>query len=204
VTQALNGASASDPIREREYKRARRQITDGIQGTAIGGALLTGAVVAYLLLPREGVYYAVSLGLALAGLIKLFRSVGHIVDAKIGARLIEKGGQATRSSGGLSPQPSVGAPTTRVSQRLPAEVSKEGVTPKELPQPDKAELPSSRQTGVRESPARQGPVPQQASPQSQPSPIGATRVGTSRVGRDQSSPLRKPEKEQDVLSRLRN
>lgn len=196
VTQALNGSPVtSDPIREREYKRARRQVSDGIQGAAIGAALLMGAAVAYLLLPKDGIFYAVSLGLALAGLIKLFRSIGHVVDAKVGPRLLEKSGQVTRATGNLAPQPApTGLGTTRVSQRLSVDVTKHGQTPKELPQPEKVETPAWSQSPGSESPGSQSPG----------TPIGTTRVGTSRVGREQSSPLRKSEKGQDVLSRLRN
>ena len=41
VTQALSGGViAADPMRDREYKRARKSISDGIQGVAVGAALL--------------------------------------------------------------------------------------------------------------------------------------------------------------------
>ena len=41
VTQALSGGvSVSDPLRDREFKRARKQVSDGIQGLAIGSAVI--------------------------------------------------------------------------------------------------------------------------------------------------------------------
>lgn len=192
VTKALSGSSAaSNPLREREYKRARRQVSDGIQGAAIGAALLVGAAVAYFLLPKDGLYFAVSLALALAGLIKLFRSVGHVIDAKVGPRLLESDTQQqVRGSGGLSSQAAPpAAVTTRVSQRLPLDATKPAVA-SPAATPLEASPPGGRLEG------RQPANPDSAA--------GTSRVGTSRVGREHSSPLRKIEKEEEVLSRLRN
>lgn len=189
VTKALSGTTTSDPLREREYKRARRQISDGIQGASIGAALLIGAVVAYLLLPADGLYYAVSLALALGGLIKLFRSIGHVVDARVGPRLLENGAPVARGSGGLSGQPApAGAPTTRVSQRLAVDATKPAVAP--AAPPPEAVSPGERTDG--------------RTPANPASLVGANRVGTSRVSREHSSPLRKSDKELEILSKLRN
>jgi hypothetical protein len=169
-------------MREREYKRARRQISEGIQGAAIGAALVVGAGVAYFLLPKGNVYYAVSLVLALGGLIKLFRSVAHVVDAKVGSKLMGASQTYSRGSGGLTAStPLQPAPvTTRVAQQQP---------------------PRSTPLGPAPPPAKQ-PDPQPATPVL-PVP-GTTRVGTSRVGREGLGQMGKPEKEDDLLSRLRN
>lgn len=177
LTQALSGGGqTSDLIKEREYRRARKQISDGIQGSAIGTALIVGAVVAYLIMPKDGLYYAVSLVLALAGVVKLFKSAGHIVDAKMGSKLIRAGEQTQRSSGGLTgSQPLQAAPvTTRVSQRFPEAASGMG---------------------------RESASPPDSIPGKTP---GTTRVGTSRVASEQSSPLGKISKEDDLMSKLRN
>src|SRR5437867_1451795 len=78
ITQALNGGAAiSDPIRDREFKRARKQISDGIQGSAIGAALLIASTLCYFLIPRTPWVYTVALLLAIGGIVKLFRSVGN-------------------------------------------------------------------------------------------------------------------------------
>src|SRR5881396_1723979 len=77
VTQALNGGVViSDPIRDREFKRARKQISDGIHGSAIGAALLVAAALLYFLIRTTPWIYPVSIVLALGGIIKLFRSIG--------------------------------------------------------------------------------------------------------------------------------
>lgn len=95
VTQALSGeVIATDPLREREFKRARKQVSDGIHGVAVGAALLVAAALPYILnktvgLPLNNYLIGLALALALAGLIKLFRSAGSIIDAKIGPRLLD-------------------------------------------------------------------------------------------------------------------
>ena len=185
VTQALTGAALTDPLRDREYKRARKQITDGIHGAAIGAGLTVGAIVAYLLLPAGAAYYAVSLILALAGVIKLFKSIGQIIDAKVGSKLLGPGAQLPRGTGSLAGQQQAftpAAPTTRVSQRLPADATTP-VTPSKEPSPTTSERPMT--------PGLPG------------NPPGTTRVSTGRVYREHSSPLRKPEKEGGFLSKLR-
>src|SRR5689334_7323992 len=88
VTQALNGdVIVTDPLREREFKRARKQISDGIHGIAVGSALLVAAALPYILNKTVGLLLnnyitALALALALCGIIKLFRSIGSIIDAR--------------------------------------------------------------------------------------------------------------------------
>src|SRR6266404_5468578 len=103
VTQALSGGvvAVSDPLRDREFKRARKQISDGIHGSAIGAALLVAAALLYFLIRTTPWIYPVSLILALGGIIKLFRSIASIVDAKVGPKLLDPALQP-RATGGLS------------------------------------------------------------------------------------------------------
>src|SRR5262245_250039 len=103
VTQALTGGVlvASDPLRDREFKRARKQITDGIQGLSIGAAILITAVLCYLIIPTTTWVYVLALALALVGIVKLFRSIGQIVDARVGPKLLDPALQP-RATGGLS------------------------------------------------------------------------------------------------------
>src|ERR1051325_6504832 len=119
IIQALNGGVIiSDPARDREFKRARKQISDGIQGSAIGAAILVAAALSYFLIPRSSWVYVVSLTLALAGIIMLFRSIARIIDAKIGPKLLDPALQP-RARGGLStPSPQHSAAPERPSQRL--------------------------------------------------------------------------------------
>src|SRR5437868_15278618 len=73
IIQALNGGViVSDPNREREYKRARKQVTDGINGVAFGAALLSAAIIVYLVIKEALFVYPSTLLLALFGVIKLF------------------------------------------------------------------------------------------------------------------------------------
>jgi hypothetical protein len=185
LTNALSGSSPNDPVRDREYKRARKQIADGIQGSAIGAAFAVGAVVAYLLLPQSGAYYAVSLGLALFGVIKLFKSIGNIVDAKMGAKMLGSQAPAPRGTGNLTAAPTGPPvpPTTRVSQLLAGDATTP-VTPARPPSPPAGEKAVN--------PGLPGGVP------------STGRVSTGRVYREHSSPLRKPDKESDLLSKLRS
>ena len=181
ITQALSGAvSVQDPARDREYKRTRRQISDGINGVALGGAILVAAVIAYTLIPYAPFAYSITLILALVGLIKLFRNVGNILDAKVGNKLLDSALQP-RTTGGLSAgnlptnpaftKPSVDprrpvAPTARVS--LTGSLAK----------PSSASL-------------------------NEPSPASPPSL-TGRVNREHSSPLRKLDFEEELMSRLRN
>ncbi|HVG22358.1 MAG TPA: hypothetical protein VNI02_25190 [Blastocatellia bacterium] len=188
IIQALNGGVViSDPVRDREFKRARKQISDGIQGSAIGAALLVASALSYFLIPRTSWVYAISLALALAGITMLFRSIGRIVDAKIGPKLLDPALQP-RGTGGLSlPVAQSPAIPVRPSQRL---------------SPD-----SSKTNGAQPSHTRPVSVEGQVNaPSISPAPFDENliRPGTGRINREHSSPLRKLEKEDDLLSKLRN
>ena len=188
VTQAIGGGvSAVDPIREREYRRARKKISDGIHGSAFGAALLVAAAVGYLFLPKEKVYLAGAIVVALLGVIKFFLSMGHIIDAKVGPKLLGPSLQA-RGTGSLpgSTAGSSGSIVSTPSRRLPAELSKATSQQQEPP----------RLTG----PERKPPLP----PYAPGAQGGPTRAVTGRVNREQSSPLRKSDKEDDLMSKLRN
>ncbi|HJQ69359.1 MAG TPA: zinc ribbon domain-containing protein [Blastocatellia bacterium] len=190
VTQALNGGvTVTDPLRDREYKRARKQISDGIHGFAVGGAFLAGAALTYFLVPRNSYVYALALGLALFGIIKIFRSVGSIIDARVGPKLLDPALQP-RGTGGLSASlPSQATPATNVrpSQRLSA---------------DALRNPAAQPANTRPVSAEKGldqllPVPL-------PPVENMARPLTGRVNREHSSPLRKPDREEDLISKLRN
>jgi len=186
------GVIVSDPLRDREFKRARKQISDGIQGSAIGTALLVSASLPYFLMrmiemPVNTYVYTVSLALALAGIIKLFRSIGSIIDSKIGPKLLDPALQP-RATGGLSaPIAQAAATTVRPSQRL-------------SPEP-------SRGNGGQPGHTRLATVDGQvnvASSLPAPPDESLSRPVTGRINREHSSPLRKLEKEDDLLSKLRN
>jgi len=177
VTQALNGGVVvSDPLRDREFKRVRKQISDGIHGTAVGAALLIAAALAYVLIPGTAWVYTVSLLLALAGIIKLFRGVGSIIDAKVGPKLLDPALQP-RGTGGLNSGQSSSV-NVRPSGRLsgqPANTRAMG-----LESEARASLPSDL-------------------------PIdGLPRPMTGRINREHSSPLRAFDKDDDLMSKLRN
>ncbi|HYP25119.1 MAG TPA: hypothetical protein VE262_00235 [Blastocatellia bacterium] len=184
ISQALNGGVViSDPVRDREYKRARKQISDGIQGSAIGAALLVAATLAYFLLPRNTYVYVLCLGLGLAGVIQLFRSIAAIIDAKVGPKLLDPALQP-RATGNLSSTAiSQGPPVNvRASQRLTA---------------DPPGLGRTGALGTRPVGERQGVATPPAPPESSPRP------GTGRVNREHSSSLKGFDKD-DLLSKLRN
>jgi hypothetical protein len=184
ITQALSGGTVvSDPLRDREFKRARKQISDGIHGSAIGAALVVAAALPYFLLERSSWLYTVTLVLALAGIVKLFKSVGTIIDAKVGPRLVDPSLQ-TRGTGGLSGAGA--AANVRPSQRLP-----------DLEKIAAAPVGHTRPVSAGGAP---GPAPL---PANMPAP-GQPRVGTGRINREHSSPLGKLDKDDDLMSRLRN
>lgn len=177
VTQALNGGVAvSDPIRDREFKRARKQISDGIHGSAVGAALLLGAALPYFLIPSTPWMYSASLLLALGGIVKLFRSIGSIIDAKVGPKLVDPALQP-RGTGGLSNGVSLPA-GVRPSQRLVAG------------QP--------AHTRALEGEARASAPPSEAPADNLVRPM------TGRINREHSSPLRAFDKDDDLMSKLRN
>ncbi|MGA9772417.1 MAG: zinc ribbon domain-containing protein [Blastocatellia bacterium] len=188
ITQALNGGVVtSDPARDREFKRARKQISDGIHGAAVGAALLIAAALPYILMrligmPMNPYVYTLSLALALGGLIKLFRSIGSIIDAKVGPRLLDPALQP-RSTGGLNSAQITPTSNGKNSQRLVAD-------PGRLPASTR---PVSVEGGVNLSSALSTPPDE---------PI--IRQGTGRINREHSSPLRRLEKEDELMSKLRN
>jgi hypothetical protein len=188
ITQALGGVTAVlDPIREREYRRARKKITDGIHGSTVGAAIIVVAALGYFLLPAGNVVYGVSLVLALVGIVTFFRSIGHIIDAKVGPKLLDPALQP-RGTGPLTSSnvPATGSLTsTGVSRRLPAELAKQA-----------AQESESRRTNTIER-GKAGYPPPQASG-------GPSRTATGRVNIEQSSPLRKKGIDDDFISKLRN
>ncbi|HLG16010.1 MAG TPA: zinc ribbon domain-containing protein [Blastocatellia bacterium] len=185
ITQALNGGvSGPDPHRDREYKRARKQISDGIHGSAIGLALLVAAALAYVLIPGN-VYVVVStLVLALFGVIKLFRSIGGIIDAKVGQKLLDPASHP-RGTGNLS----AAAPVTsalqvvRSSQRLAMDPAR----------------PAGNTRPVNPDAGANPPAPPSVMPPNAPPPPLA-----GRVNREHSSPLKKLERESEIFTNLRN
>src|SRR5436190_18709994 len=174
VTQALNGGVViSDPIRDREFKRARKQISDGIHGSAIGAALLVAAALLYFLIRTTPWIYPVSIVLALGGIIKLFRSIGSIIDAKVGPKLLDTSLQP-RATGGLSTSQSIPS-VVRSSQRLnPGQ-------------------PAHTRAISMES--ESGGVPLRAE-----TPENFARPLTGRINREHSSPLRSFDKDDDLMS----
>lgn len=179
ITQALNGGVViSDPIRDREFKRARKQISDGIHGSAIGAALLVAAALLYFLIRTTPWIYPVSIVLALGGIIKVFRSIGSIIDAKVGPKLLDASLQP-RATGGLSSSQSI--PTTvRSSQRL------------------NAGQPTHTRAISIESESGGTPIPSETPGENFARPL------TGRINREHSSPLRSFDKDDDLMSKLRN
>jgi len=177
VTQALNGGVVvSDPLRDREFKRARKQVSDGIHGSAVGAGLLIAAALPYFFIPRTPWVYTASLLLALGGIVKLFRGVGCIVDAKVGPKLLDPALQP-RGTGGLSSTQSMPV-NVRPSQRL-----------------------------VASQPAHTRPVSLDSGSAMLPPDLSAEGLGrsmTGRINREHSSPLRAFDKDDDLMSKLRN
>ena len=180
VTQALNGGvvAVADPLRDREFKRARKQISDGIHGSAVGTALLIGAALPYFLIPSTTWMYTASLVLALGGIVKLFRSIGSIIDAKVGPKLMDPALQP-RATGGLSNGVSLPA-GVRPSQRLVAS------------------QPANTRAFALDGESRGSAIPTEAPPESLVRPM------TGRINREHSSPLRAFDKDDDLMSKLRN
>ena len=184
ITQALNGGVViSDPIRDREFKRARKQISDGINGSAIGAGLLVAAALPYFLAPRTPWIYTATLLLALAGIVKLFRSIASMVDAKVGRKLLDPALQPRGGTGALSNNQGLPG-STNSSQRL-------------------------GETGKSGQPAYTRPVAFDSDPSSTslpPDPLvdNLGRPFTGRINREHSSPLRAFDKDDDLMSKLRN
>lgn len=181
VTQALNGGAAvvSDPSRDREFKRARKQISDGIHGSAVGAALLVAGALSYFLIPVSAWMYTASLLLALGGIVKLFRGIGSIIDAKVGPKLVDPALQP-RATGGLNN-----------GQALPA-----GVRPS---QRLNAAQPANTRAFALEGEGRGSAAPSEVPGESLARPM------TGRINREHSSPLRAfDKKDDDLMSKLRN
>jgi hypothetical protein len=182
ITHALSGGVVvSDPGRDREFKRARKQITDGINGSAIGAGLLVAAALPYFLAPRTPWIYTATLLLALAGIVKLFRSIASMVDAKVGGKLLDPA-LRPRGTGGLSNGASTS--TTKSSQRLS--------------DPGKGGQPAHTRPVAFEGDASANSL--------QPDPLldSLGRPLTGRINREHSSPLRAFDKDDDLMSKLRN
>jgi hypothetical protein len=180
IAQAINGGVVvADPARDRDYKRTRKQISGGINGAAIGAALLIAAVVAYLTMKETGLFaYPVTLVLALIGLIKLFKNIGEIVDAKVGAKLIEAQPQP-RPTGGLN---STGIGSPIAGSRNSGEFRSPLVNPTRV-------VSTGTLTPSKPSTGSTGDKPQ---------------ASTGRVNREFSTPLRKADMDEDIMARLRN
>ena len=181
VTQALSGGvvAVSDPLRDREFKRARKQISDGIHGSAVGAALLVAAALPYFLIPKTPWMYTVSLLLALGGIVKLFRGVGSIIDAKVGPKLLDPALQP-RATGGLNNGQSL-PPGVRPSQRL------------------SAGQPANTRAFAQEGEGRGTSLQSEAPAENLPRPM------TGRINREHSTPLRSFDKrDDDLMSKLRN
>jgi hypothetical protein len=192
ITQALNGgAIVSDPARDREYKRARKQITDGIHGSAVGAALLIAAALPYLLTKLNGMamntyVYTLSLAIALAGIVKLFRSIGSIIDAKVGPKLLDPALQP-RGTGGLNVAQAVAPASVKQSQRLSSDPVKA----------NGQQIAHTRPVSFGNS----SHLPSSLPPQNEEN---AARQATGRINREHSSPLGRIEKEDELMSKLRN
>ncbi len=204
LSQALSGGVVvSDPLREREYKRARKQISDGIQGAAVGTALLTASALSFFLGRTNTIIYAVSLVIGLAGIVKLFRSIGSIIDSKVGPKLLDPELQP-RSTGGLPSLQSMTPqqPAVNGTQRLARDPSKPApqlasTRPVNLPKPGEAQPQASQP-----EPPQKAEPPQKTEPPQKAEP--PARIGTGRVNREHSSPLRKLDQEDELMLRIRN
>jgi len=140
--------------------------------------LLVAAALLYFLVRTTPWIYPVTLVLALGGIIKLFRSIGSIIDAKVGPKLLDPALQP-RGTGGLSNSPALPA-GVRPSQRLSA-----------------GPVGHTRAISL-EGEAAGNPV--------SPETPGETfaRPLTGRINREHSSPLRSFDKDDDLMSKLRN
>lgn len=185
ITQALSGVVVvSDPIRDREFKRARMQISDGIQGSAVGAAILLAAALPYFLVTPLGSWLLVwSLGLALLGVVKLFRSIGGIIDAKVGPKLLDPALQP-RATGGLNSSFLASSGLVRPSQRLVE--------------------PAAKPPGQRSPTQPVGPTTEKDNTTPPKPAENPSRPGTGRINRELSSPLSKLDAGDDMVSKLRN
>ena len=187
ITQAISGSVVvADPGRDREFKRTRRQISEGIKGASIGAALLGAAALTYFLIQAGAISYSITLVLALAGLIKLFLNIGSIIDAKVGAKFVDQT-VAPRATGGLNntslPSPPAGSKASGEYRRASGEYRR----------PIAPTARASQTGALQNNPAAGANNPAERPP-----------AMTGRVNREHSMPLRKLEAEEDLLSKLRN
>jgi hypothetical protein len=148
-------------------------------------------------LPLNNYVIGLALALALAGLIKLFRSAGSIIDAKIGPRLLDPNLQP-RATGNLNTVAAAPAASAKSSHRLPAEAAARPHAP----------APANTRPVALETDAADLKA-SEASPKTPAPPTGTfdpslVRPSTGRINREHSTPLRRLEKDDDLLSRLRN
>lgn len=202
ITQAINGSVAvTEPGRDREFKRTRRQISEGIKGAAIGAAILIAALLAYLLITNAPFAYGITLLLALVGLIKLFINIGSILDARVGTKLVDQTLQ-TRASGGLN---STSIPSAPAGTKITGEYRSPGARSSgEYRRPTGSRTSSEYRRPI--APTAQAPVtgtlaenPSPANPAAEKPP-----AMTGRVNREQSMPLRRLEADEDLMAKLRN
>jgi hypothetical protein len=179
ITHAISGSVAvTEPGRDREFKRARRQISEGIKGAAIGAAILIAAALAYLLITNTPTAYGITLLLALVGLIKLFINIGSILDAKVGTKLVDQTLQ-TRPTGGLN---GTSIPSAPAGSRASGEYRRPVAPTARTSSTGTLASNSSALNNAAEKPAAM----------------------TGRVNREQSMPLRRLEAEEDLMAKLRN
>ena len=189
VTQALTGETGfSDPFREREYKRARKQISEGIQGVSVGAAFVTASALTYFfLMPiNQTVFLVPALIFALLGLIYVFRNVGKLIDAKVGQKMAIGTAPLPRGTGALGSGTTTAAfqSATRPSANLNPTTGRATVTQTAVAQEEPALSKRDLITPSGFDSAR--PLP------------------TGRINREQSSPLRRDKKNDDLLAKIRN
>jgi hypothetical protein len=180
ITQAISGSVlVTDPGRDREFKRTRRQISEGIKGASIGAALLGVATLAYVLIQAGPIAYSITLVLALVGLIKFFINIGSILDAKVGTKFVDPTLQP-KASGSLSgtsiPSAPAGSKASGEYRRPIASTSRVSPT---------GNLQNNPSAALK-------------------NPLDKPPAMTGRVNREHSMPLRKLEAEEDLMAKLRN
>jgi len=180
ITQAISGSVVvTDPGRDREFKRTRRQISEGIKGASIGAALLGVAILAYFLIQAGPVSYSITLVLALVGLIKFFINIDSILDAKVGTKFVDPTLQP-KGSGGLS---STSIPSAPAGSRVSGEYRRP-ISPTSRVSPT-GNLQNNPSAALK-------------------NPLEKPPAMTGRVNREHSMPLRKLEAEEELMAKLRN
>ncbi|PYP86249.1 MAG: hypothetical protein DMF61_14165 [Blastocatellia bacterium AA13] len=199
INQAINGDTGfSDPLRDREYKRARKQISEGIHGISVGAAFLTACGLAYAFLSVQQTFVLIPvLSLALIGLVFVFRNAGKLIDAKVGQKMASRPTQL-RGTGALGSAPVTTAfqPQARSSSKSnpPSGASSSSSSPLAPAQPNQS---------VQRSQTAQPAATQRRS--TALAPMNPSRpLPTGRINREQSSPLRRDKKDDDLLAKIRN